>query len=39
MVTINAMEVIIEEYDEVVPVKFLGDFNTQIPRSDVTSNN
>jgi len=36
---IDAMQVIIDEYDEVVPIKFLGDFTAQLPRSEVTSNN
>ena len=36
---IDAMQVIINEYNEAVPIKFLGDFNAQLPRSKVTSNN
>ena len=33
------MQVIINEYNEAVPIKFLSDFNAQLPRSKVTSNN
>ena len=36
---IDAMQVIIDQYGEAVPIKFLGDFKDQLPRSDVTSNN
>ena len=36
---IDAMQVIINEYNEAVPIKFLGDFNSQLLRSNVISNN
>ena len=36
---IDAMQVIVDEYGEAVPIKFLGDFNAQPPQSNVTSNN
>jgi len=35
----DAMQVIIDKYGEAIPIKFLGDFNVQLPRSEVTSNN
>jgi len=33
------MQVIIYDYGEAVPIKYLHIFNAQLPRSDVTSNN
>ena len=36
---IDAMQVIIDEYGEAIPIKFLGDFNAQIPQSKVSSYN
>ncbi len=33
------MQVIIDEYGESVPIKCLGDFNVQLPRTDICSNN